>query len=79
MAGKTVGEKVTTRPAQAFERDGKSFVRFFPVGGPAEGVECEVFGPKEFEAEKGLTFAEFCDSLMEVPLEEADQVGKVRK
>lgn len=76
MSGKEVG-RVTTRPAESFERDGKSFVRFFPVDGPP--TECEVFDGKAFEAERGLTFAEFCDSLMEVPLDEADVVGKVRK
>lgn len=76
MTGKKVG-RATTRPAESFERDGKSFVRFFPVDGTP--TECEVFGPREFEAERGLTFREFCDSLMEVPLEEADQVGKVKR
>ena len=70
MAGKEVGE-VTTGPAVSFKKDGKSFVRFV---GPGCGV-AEVFGPKEFEAEFGMTFREFCDSLSDVPDDEADHVG----
>lgn len=75
MAGKVVG-RVTTKPAESFVKDGKKFVRTFPVGG--EPVVTEVFDSEAFKRERGVSFAEFCDSLVAVPDSEADQVGKVK-
>lgn len=75
MTGKKVG-RVTSKPAESFVRDGKKFVRFFPVDGQPQ--ECEVFDSKAFRDEFGVDFSDFCDTLMEVPLEEADVVGKVK-
>lgn len=75
MVDKKVG-RVTRKPAESFVRDGRKFVRFFPVDGGS--TECEVFDSKAFEVERGVTFREFCDKLVEVPLDEADHVGKVK-
>ncbi len=56
MSAKGPGFKATTGPATTFTKGGKTFVTF---KGPGCGT-AEVFGPREFEAERGETFAAFC-------------------
>lgn len=63
-----VGE-VTTGSAVMFEKGDKSFVRFT---GPGCGV-AEVFGSKEFAAEFGMTFAEFCEKMNKEDDERAEK------